>query len=66
MFSTADHMHPTPHCFRLQARLFSRLRHHHQERERLRLIVTYRKQFLDALLRKRSPGAAKSVAIASH
>ena len=35
----------------LQARLFSRLRQHHQERERLRLIVSYRRQFLDALLR---------------
>lgn len=36
----------------LQARLFSRLRQHHQERERLRLVVNYRRQFLDALLRK--------------
>jgi DNA polymerase-3 subunit epsilon len=36
----------------LQARLFSRLRPHHQERERLRLIVTYRRQFLDALLKQ--------------
>jgi hypothetical protein len=33
----------------LQARLFSRLRQYHQERERLRLIVSYRRQFLDAL-----------------
>src|SRR5436309_8031730 len=29
----------------LQARLFSRLRPQHQERERLRLIVSYRRQF---------------------
>src|ERR1700730_5924999 len=36
----------------LQARLFSRLRQYHQERERLRLIVSYRRQFLDALLRQ--------------
>jgi DNA polymerase-3 subunit epsilon len=36
----------------LQARLFSRLRQHHQERERLRLIVSYRRQFLDTLLRQ--------------
>jgi len=36
----------------LQARLFNRLRQHHQERERLRLIVSYRRQFLDALLRQ--------------
>jgi hypothetical protein len=36
----------------LQARLFSQLRQYHQERERLRLIVSYRRQFLDALLRK--------------
>jgi DNA polymerase-3 subunit epsilon len=40
-------------CFvRSQTRLFSRLRQHHQERERLRLIVSYRNQFLEALLRK--------------
>lgn len=36
----------------LQARLFSRLRPLHQERERLRLIVSYRRQFLDTLLRQ--------------
>lgn len=36
----------------LQARLFSRLREYHQERERLRLVKSYRKQFLEALLRK--------------
>jgi hypothetical protein len=36
----------------LQARLFSRLRQYHQERERLRIILSYRKQFLEALLRK--------------
>jgi DNA polymerase-3 subunit epsilon len=34
-----------------QARLFTRLRQHHQERERLRLIVSYRRQFLETLLR---------------
>ena len=36
----------------LQARLFSRLREQHQEWERLRLIVSYRRQFRDALLRQ--------------
>ncbi len=36
----------------LQARLFGRLRQYHQERERLRIIVSYRKQFLNALVRK--------------
>ena len=36
----------------LQARLFSRLRRQHQERDRLRLIVSYCRQFLDTLLRK--------------
>lgn len=36
----------------LQARLFSRLRQHHQEREWLRLIASYRRQFLDTLLRQ--------------
>ena len=36
----------------LQARLFSQLRQYHQERERLRLILSYRKQFLGALLRR--------------
>ena len=32
--------------------MFTRLRQDHQERERLRLIVSYRRQFLDALLRQ--------------
>lgn len=36
----------------LQARLFSRLRQYHQERERLRVTVGYRKQFLNAVLRQ--------------
>jgi DNA polymerase-3 subunit epsilon len=36
----------------LQARLFGRLRQYHQERERLRLIVSYRRQFLDTLPRQ--------------
>lgn len=36
----------------LQARLFSRLRQYHRERERLRLIVSYRRQFLETLLRQ--------------
>lgn len=36
----------------MQARLFSRLRQHHKEREQLRLVVSYRRQFLDALLRQ--------------
>lgn len=36
----------------LQARLFSRLRRQYQERERLRLVVSYRKQFLGTLLRQ--------------
>jgi hypothetical protein len=36
----------------LQARLFSRLRQYHQERERLRLIVSYRREFLDTLRRQ--------------
>lgn len=44
----------------LQARLFGRLRQHHQERERLRLIVSYRRQFLDTLLRK-AVGEAEQV-----
>jgi DNA polymerase-3 subunit epsilon len=35
----------------LQARLFNRLRQHHQERERLRLSVSYRRQFLETLTR---------------
>jgi hypothetical protein len=41
----------------LQARLFSRLRPQHQERERLRLIVSYRRQFLEALRRRHGSGA---------
>ena len=36
----------------LQARLFSRLREQHQQRERFRLVVNYRKRFLDTLLRQ--------------
>ncbi len=36
----------------LQASLFKRLRVHSQERDRLRLVVNYRKQFLEALLRQ--------------
>ena len=37
---------------RLQARLFQHLRAHSQERDRLRLVVKYRRQFLDVLLRE--------------
>jgi DNA polymerase-3 subunit epsilon len=36
----------------LQATLFKRLRVHCQERDRLRLVVAYRKQFLEAFLRR--------------
>jgi len=36
----------------LQASLFKRLRVHSQERARLRLVVSYRKQFLEVLLRQ--------------
>ncbi len=46
----------------LQARLFSRLRQQHQERERLRLIVSYRKQFLDALRRQGDDGSRAGAA----
>jgi DNA polymerase-3 subunit epsilon len=35
----------------VQARLFSRLRPYHQERERLRLIVGHRRQFMETLVR---------------
>jgi len=35
----------------LQAELFRRLREHYQKRDRLRLIVDYRKRYLDLLLR---------------
>lgn len=43
----------------LQARLFSRLRRQHQDRERLRLSVSYRRRFLDALSPQRaSPASA--------
>lgn len=43
----------------LQASLFSRLRQHHQERERLRLIVSYRRQFLETLVRGTQEDAAQ-------
>src|SRR5438067_9747863 len=36
----------------LQANLFKRLRPFYQERDRIRLILSYRRQFLDALLRE--------------
>ena len=36
----------------LQAGLFQRLRKWHQERDRLRLVVNYRQQFLEVLLRQ--------------
>ena len=36
----------------LQARLFKRLRPHYEKRDRLRLVVNYRKTFLDTLLRQ--------------
>lgn len=36
----------------MQATLFGRLRAHYQKRDRLRLIVNYRRKFLDALLRR--------------
>jgi hypothetical protein len=35
----------------MQAVLFRRLREHYQKRDRLRLIVDYRKKFLDSLVR---------------
>lgn len=36
----------------LQARIFQRLRRHFEERDRLRLVVSYRRTFLDTLLRE--------------
>jgi len=36
----------------MQATLFGRLRAHYQKRDRLRLIVNYRRKFLDALVRR--------------
>jgi DNA polymerase III epsilon subunit-like protein len=36
----------------LQARIFQRLRRHFEERDRLRLVVNYRRTFLDTLLRE--------------
>jgi DNA polymerase-3 subunit epsilon len=36
----------------LQARIFERLRRHFEERDRLRLVVSYRRTFLDTLLRE--------------
>ena len=35
----------------MQAILFRRLREHYQKRDRLRLIVDYRKKYLDSLVR---------------
>lgn len=36
----------------LQARIFQRLRRHFEERDRLRLVVSYRRTFLDTLLKE--------------
>jgi DNA polymerase-3 subunit epsilon len=38
------------HVTALQARIFQRLRRHFEERDRLRLVVSYRRTFLDTLL----------------
>ena len=35
----------------MQAILFRRLREHYQKRDRLRLVVDYRKKYLDSLVR---------------
>ena len=43
----------------LQASLFARLRTYRQERDRLRLVVDYRKQFLDVFLRQGEEEAAR-------
>src|SRR5438552_17921102 len=43
----------------LQAALFNRLREYFQERDRLRLIVDYRKQFLDAFLHRQEGDVEK-------
>lgn len=40
------------HVTALQARLFQRLRRHFEERDRLRLVVNYRRTFLETLLRE--------------
>jgi len=43
----------------LQAKLFGRLRHHYEARDRLQLIVSYRKTYLDALLRQGEEAASQ-------
>lgn len=47
------------HVTALQARLFQRLRRHYEERDRLRLVVSYRRTFLDTLLREGEEEAEK-------
>jgi len=44
----------------MQAELFRRLREHYQKRDRLRLIVDYRKRYLDLLLRGGDEEAAEA------
>jgi DNA polymerase-3 subunit epsilon len=43
----------------VQARLFQHLKKHHRERERLRLIISYRRTYLETLLREGEEEAAR-------
>src|SRR6266436_8039959 len=44
----------------VQAVLFRRLREHYQKRDRLRLMVDYRKKYLDSLIRGDGDGARRA------
>jgi hypothetical protein len=48
----------------MQAALFRRLREHYQKRDRLRLILDYRKKYLDSLVRGGSPREIEPVVAA--
>ena len=43
----------------LKVRLFSRLRPHFQQRDRLRLVVSYRRKYLETLVRSGEEDAGK-------
>ena len=49
----------------MQAALFRRLREHYQKRDRLRLVLDYRKKYLDLLLRGGEEEAKQAEAVTS-
>ena len=48
----------------MKARLFARLREHFQRRDRLRLVISYRRKYLEALVRQEQEYAETAAALA--